>query len=92
MRGHDDAHRAIHARQFLDDDGVLDVAQPGAAELFGKDGAHVAELAQLADHFEREDLVFIPLHDVRRNFGLGEFPHGFAQLDLFGCVFEIHLR
>ena len=90
VRGHDDAHRAIHARQFLDDDAVLDVAQPRAAQILGEDGAHVAQLAQLADHFHGEDLVFVPFHDVRRDFRFGEFAHGFAQLDLFGGVFEIH--
>ena len=52
MGGHDDAHRAIHAREFFNDDGVLDVAQPGAAEFFREDGAHVAELAEFADDFE----------------------------------------
>ena len=48
VRGDDDADRAIHARKLFDDDGVLDVAEPRAAQFFGKDGAHVAELAELA--------------------------------------------
>ena len=90
VRGHDDAHRAIHAREFLDDDGVLDVAQAGAAQLLGKNRPHVAQPAQLADHFEREDLPLIPLRDVRRDFRFREFPDGLAELDLFRSVLEFH--
>ncbi len=77
--------------QFLDDDGVLDVAEPGAAQLLREDRAHVAELAEFANDFEREDLRFVPLHDVGRDFGLGEFADGLAQLELFGRVVEIHM-
>ena len=90
VRGHDDAHRAIHAREFLDDDGVLDVAEPAAAQFFGEDRAHVAELAEFADDFEREGLRLVPLHDVRRDLGFGELPNGLAQLNLFRRVLEIH--
>ncbi len=74
VRGDDDAHRAIHARELLDDDGVLDVAQAGAAQFLREDGAHVAELAELADDFEREDLRLVPLHDVRARFRLRRIP------------------
>ena len=81
VRGHDDAHRAIHARELFNDDGVLDVAQPGAAQFLGKNGAHVAELAQFADHFERERLRLVPFHDVRQDFAFGELPNGFAKLE-----------
>ena len=88
--GHDDADRAIDAREFLDDDGVLDVAEPGAAQFLGEDGAHVAELAEFPDDFEREGLRFVPLHDVRGDFRLGELPDGLAQVDLFRRVLEIH--
>ena len=86
----DDPHRAIHARQLLDDDGVLDVAEPRAAEFLGEDRAHVAELAELADDFEREGLRLVPLHDVGRDLGLGELPNSLAQLNLFRRVLEIH--
>ncbi len=88
--GHDDADRAIHAREFLDDDGVLDVAEPAAAKFFGEDGAHVAELAELPDDFERKGLRFVPLHDVRGDLRLGELADGFAQVNLFRRVLEIH--
>src|SRR5947208_6544466 len=39
---YDDAHRAIHARQLLDDDGVLDIAEARSEE-------HTSEL-QSPDH------------------------------------------
>ena len=90
VRGDDDAHRAIHAREFFDDDGVLDVAQARAAQFFGEDRAQVAELAQLFDHLQREDLRLVPLHHVGRDLRFGEFADGFAKLDLFRRVLEIH--
>ena len=49
MRRDDDAHRAIHAREFLDRGDVLDVAHARAAVLRGKDRAQQAELAQFLD-------------------------------------------
>ena len=88
--GHDDAHRAIHARELLNDDGVLDVAEPAAAQFFREDGAHVAELAEFPDDFERKGLRFVPLHDVRRDLRLGELANGLAQVNLFRRVLEIH--
>ena len=90
MRGDDDADGTIHARKLFDDDGVLDVTQARAAVLFREDGAHVAKLPELLDDFEREGLSFIPLHDVRRDLGGGEFPHFASQLNLLRRVIEIH--
>ncbi len=78
VRGHDEADGRIDAREFFDDDGVIDVAESGAAELFGKDGAQKTEPAGVFDGFEREDLLFVPFEDVRRDFGLGKFAHSFA--------------
>src|SRR5690242_8289766 len=64
---------------------------PVALELLGKDRAHVAELAQLADDVEGKRLRLVPLHYMRRNFRLGELPNSLAQLELFGGIFELHL-
>ena len=91
VRGDDDAHRAIDARELFNDDGVLDVAQAGAAEFFGEYGAHVAEPAQFADHVEGERLRFVPFHDVGRNFAFGELPHRLSQCDLLRGVLKIHV-
>ena len=90
VRGDDDADRAVHARKFLDDDGVVDVAEARAAQLFRKDRTQVAELAELFDHFERENLVFVPLHDVGPDFRVGEFADGFTELDLLRREIEFH--
>ena len=86
MGGDDDADRAIDARELLNDDGVFDIAEPGAAVLFGEDGAHVPEFAEFFDDGEGEDLVFIPLKDMGRDFGFRKFADSTAELDLLGCV------
>ena len=39
VRGHYEADGRIDAREFFDDDGVIDVAESGAAEFFRKNGA-----------------------------------------------------
>ena len=90
VRREDDPHRAIHARKFLDDDGVFDVTESRAAVLFGKNRAHVTELAQLLDDFERKSLRLVPLHDVRPNFRFRELAHGFAKVNLLRRVVEFH--
>src|SRR3984885_1579444 len=89
--GDDDAYGTIHAREFFDDDGIFDVSQACAAILLREDGAHVAELPEFLDDFEREGLVFVPLHDMRRDLGGGEFAHFPAQLNLLRRVIEIHI-
>ena len=78
MRRQNDAHRAIHPRQLFNNDGVIDVAQPGAAQVLRENGPHVAQPAQLPNHFARKLLRLIPFHDVRGDFGFGEFAHRFT--------------
>src|ERR1019366_9345043 len=67
-----------------------DIAQARAPVLFREDHAHITELAQLLDDFERKDLVLIPLHDVRQNFFGREITYFAPQLHLFRRVIEIH--
>ena len=83
VRGHDQPHRAIDARQLLDGDDVLDVAQAGAAVLLREDDAQQAQLGELGNQFRRETRGFVPLHDVRSDFRFGEFADGAAKLLLF---------
>ena len=45
MSGHDDAYRAIHARQFLDGNHIFDVAQPRPAIFRRKNGSQHSHLA-----------------------------------------------
>ena len=80
MRRDNEPHRRVDARKLLDNDGVIDVAEPGSAQIFREDHSQEAELAALLDYFERESLVLIPLQDVRRDFRLRELPNVFAEL------------
>ena len=91
MRCDDDPDRAIHPRQFFDDDGVFDVAKTRAAVIFREDRAQVAEPTQLFDNFQGKYLVLVPLHDMRRDFGLGELSDRLAKLDLLRRVVEFHV-
>ena len=78
--GDDDADRAIHAREFLDGSDIFDVAHAGAAVLRREDHAHQAHLAQLFDGSQGEFSGFVPLHDVRPDFALGELADTLLQL------------
>src|SRR5580693_388018 len=49
VRGDDDADRAIHARQFLDDDGVFRVAHARATVFFGENHAEEAHFGELGN-------------------------------------------
>ncbi len=91
LRGHDDADRTVYARKFFDDDGIFDIAQARPPILFREDCAHVAELPEFFHDFKREDLVLVPLHDVRRDLGGREFAHFPAQLNLLRRVIEVHI-
>ncbi len=79
-------------RKLFDDDCVFHITEPGAAVLLREDGPHVTELAEFFDDFERERLIFIPLHDMRRDLCRGKVAHGPAQLNLFWGVVELHGR
>ena len=90
MGGHDDAHRAIHARKLLDGQYVFDVAQPSAAQLFGKDAAHQPHSAQLAQYRLRKARRLVPLHHMRRNLSGGKVAHRGLQLQLLVSQLEVH--
>ena len=90
MRGDDQADRGVHAREFFNDDGVLDVAEARAAQLFREDGAHVTKLAQLLHNGKRERLGFIPFKDMRADFGFRKFADVLAKFYLVLCVGELH--
>jgi len=68
--GDDEADGRIDARELFDDDGVIDIAEPGAAEFFRKNGAEKTKPAGMFDGFEREDLFFIPLEDMGKDFAV----------------------
>src|SRR5437016_8528163 len=91
MRSHDDPDGAVHKRQLLDNDGVLDVAEPGAAEPLRKNRTQVSELAELADRLQRKRLRLVPLHDMRRDLRFRKFAHCVTKLNLFRCQFKIHV-
>ncbi len=91
VRGYNQRDAGIDARQFLDDDGIFDITEPGPAEVFRKYGAHHSEFAGFLDYIQRKDLILIPLQNVRRNFGQREFMNCFAKLYLLRRVFEVHM-
>ena len=66
VRRHDDAHRTVHARKFLNRGDVFDVAHARPAVLSRKDRAEQAELAEFLDDGQRKLARLVPLHDVRQ--------------------------
>ncbi len=90
VRGHDQAHGRIDARKFLDDDGVLDVAESRSAEFLGKNSAQEAKLSGFLDHIERKDFLLIPFQDVRADFLLGKFADTLAKLNLLRREVKFH--
>ena len=90
VRGDDERHRAIHARELFDGDGVFDIAKPRAAVFFREDNAEQAEFGELGDQFGGKARGFVPFHDVRRDFRLREVPHGALELLLFVGEREVH--
>jgi hypothetical protein len=49
VRRDDDADRAVHARKFLDDDGVFAIAHSGAAVFLRENHAEKAHFGQLGN-------------------------------------------
>ena len=83
MRGDDQPDRRVDARQFLDDDRVIDVAESRAAQLFRENDSEKAEFTALLDYLERKDLLLVPFEDVRRDLRLRKLADLFAELLLF---------
>ena len=69
---------------------VLDVAHARAAVFDGKDGPQQAQSAQFLHRFQGKFAGFVPLHDIGRNFALGELAHHLLQLQLLIRELEIH--
>ncbi len=81
---------AQDAGNLLDDDGVGDVIEAGAAFGFGKGHAGEAEFGGLAKGFAGEMSGLVDFASERFYFGFGELAHGFLQELLFFGEFEIH--
>jgi hypothetical protein len=73
---HADPDRRVDARQLGDHEDVLDIAQTGAAVLFGEDDAEKAQLPGLHHHLAREALALVDLVDDRVHLLAGEGPCG----------------
>ena len=89
--GDDDADTAVNAREFVDRDGVLDVAEASAAVFFGEDDAEEAHFGELGHDFGWEFGGFVPLHHVGSDFAFGEFADAAAELSLFVGEGKIHV-
>ena len=90
MGGDDDADRAIDARELLDGEDVLDVAEAGAAVFVGKDAAHESQLAELPDGFEGKVRGFVPLLHVGGDLAGGKVAHHALELELFLGELKVH--
>ena len=82
MRGHNDAHRPIHAREFFDRGDVLDVAHSRAAVFGGEDRPQQAQLAQFFDCRQRKLARLVPLHDMRKDFALSKLAYALLHVQL----------
>ena len=91
--GRDDQGEAgVDAREFFDDDGVIDILVTGPAEIFRKNGTEKTELTGFFYRFKRKGLILVPSRDVGRDFGFSEIADGTTQLDLLLSELEIHRR
>ena len=90
VSGDNQSNAGVDPGQFFNDDGILDIAEPGTAQILGENGAHQTKLAGFFDSVEREDLVLIPVEHVGSKFGFGEIADGFTQLDLLVGIVEVH--
>ncbi len=77
--GHADADRRVDLRQLGDHQHVLDVAEPGAAQLLGEEDAEEAELAGLVHHLAREPLALVDLLDDGVDLAAGELARGLLR-------------
>ena len=76
---------SVHPRQFLDDEGVVQHLETGAAILWRKDDAQHPHVAELAHHLARKLLGLVELPGARSDLLLGELTNRLAgQLLLFG--------
>ena len=82
VRRHDDAHRTVNAREFLDRRDVFHIAHARAAVLGRKNHPQQAQLAELLDDCERELAGLVPLHDVGLDLALGELANALFQMQL----------
>ena len=79
MRAVGQADRRRRARDFLDRDAVLEIAEPGAA-IFLLDGNAVqAERADLRPEVAGKLIALVDLGGARRDLVAGEILHGFAD-------------
>jgi hypothetical protein len=72
MRRQREADRTIDRREFLDRQHIVHIAETRAAVLRGKDDAHQAHRAQLANHRRRELARLVPLHHMGCDLARGE--------------------
>src|SRR5260370_6307205 len=68
----------------------LNTPPPPPAILFRKNNAEQPHLRQLGHDLHRKMRRFVPLHHVRSDFALGEFPHTAAKVLLFLGEAEFH--
>src|SRR6266536_4665338 len=71
-----ESHRAIHARELLDDRRIIAGGKTRPSVFLRKVRAEQAEIAELSKHFTRELLPLVPLHDMRPDLRFREFANG----------------
>ena len=71
-------------------DAVVDGGHAGAAVLGGKLNAHQAEVGQLGQQLRWKVLRFVPLPDVRLDFGFGKLANAATQQRLVVGQTKVH--
>jgi hypothetical protein len=90
VRGDRQAHGRVDSCQLFDRDAVVNRRHGGTAEFLGKLDSHEPQRRELRDELLRKELLFIPLHDMRANFGLRELADTAAQQLLLVSQPEVH--
>ncbi len=90
MRRDDEADGAVNAGQLLEDDRILEVAEPGPAVLLREDNSQQPHVRQLGNDLRGEASRLVPFHDVGKDLRFGELADGAANLLLLFGQAEVH--
>ena len=50
----------------------------------------IAQFTTFFDYLKRKDLIFVPLENMRPDFGFCELPDRLPKFDLLGGILKIH--
>src|SRR5262245_15186353 len=88
---HGNADRTIDTRQLFHDGHIVRITKTRPAIFGWNQHTEKPELPESLKNVDRKNLFFVPLHDMRTNFLLGEFPHDTFYLEQFLTEAELHI-